>query len=180
MTKLYDSFLTQLADVYDAEKQLIKALLKLAKAAHNQELKTAFMSNRSETEEHARQLEKVFEILNEKAPGHKCKGMEGLIAECEDCIQGDFGDALLICAAQKIEHYEIAIYGCLRSWAQLLDQDEATNLLEEILDEESDADEYLTSIAMRMVNPADGETGENGAEEWETEHAARGDGSEDR
>jgi ferritin-like metal-binding protein YciE len=167
MSKLNDCFLTELADIYDAEKQLVKTLPKMAQAAEHEELKEAFESHHAETEEHVRRLEEVFELLGDKAPSQKCKGMQGLIAEMDGRISEDLGDASLICTAQKIEHYEIAAYGCLRTWAKLLDHDEAANLIEETLDEETDADEHLTSLAVQIVN----------LDARETEHAAKGDGS---
>jgi ferritin-like metal-binding protein YciE len=152
MSKLNDCFDTELADIYDAEQLLIKALQKMALAAEHEELKEAFLSHRAKTEDHVRRLEEVFEILGDKIPGQKCKAMRGLIAETDHLIEEDLGDASLVCAAQKIQHYEIASYGCLRTWAKLLDFDEAANLLEENLDEETDADEHLTSLAVQIVN----------------------------
>lgn len=169
MSKLDDCFLAELADIFDAEKQLVKALPKMAEAAEHEELKEAIMSHHSQTEEHVRRCEEVFELLGEKAPNERCKAMQGLIAEVDERIDEDLGDAALICAAQKIEHYEIASYGSLRTWAKLLDEDEAANLLEEILDEETDADEHLTSLAVQIVN----------LDARETEHAVKGDGSEE-
>jgi ferritin-like metal-binding protein YciE len=157
MSKLHDCFLAELAEIYDAEQQLTLALPKLAEAAEHEELKEAFMSHHDQTEEHVRRLEEVFEILGEKAAIRKSKAMQGLIAEVDGRIEEGLGDASLICAAQKIEHYEIAAYGCLRTWAKLLDDDESANLLEETLDEETDADEHLTSLAIQIVNMDDRE-----------------------
>jgi ferritin-like metal-binding protein YciE len=169
MSKLNDSFLTELADIYDAEKQLIKALAKMAEAAEHDELREAFTSHQDKTEEHVRRLEEVFEILGNKVSSQKCRAMQGLVGEIDGRIKAGLGDASLICASQKIEHYEIATYGCLRSWAKLLDYDEAANLLEETLDEETDADEHLTSLAVQIVN----------LDARETEHAAKGESSAD-
>jgi len=163
MNKLNECFLAELADIYDAEKQLIKALQKMAQAAEHEELKEAFMSQHDKTEEHVRRLEEVFEILENKPPTQQCKAMQGLISEIEERIEEALGDACLICGAQKIEHYEIAAYGCLRTWAQLLDLDEASNLLEETLEEETDSDEHLTSLAVQIVN----------LDDREVEHAAK-------
>jgi len=167
MNKLNDCFLAELADIYDAEKQLTKALPKMAQAAEHEELKEALLSHRDKTEEHVRRLEEVFEILGAKAPGQRCKAIQGLMAEIEGRMDEDLGDASLICAAQKIEHYEIATYGCLKTWAKLLDHDEAASLLEETLDEESDVDEHLTSIAVQIVN----------LDAREAEHAGKGGGA---
>jgi ferritin-like metal-binding protein YciE len=169
MSKLNDCFLTELAEIYDAENQLIKALPKMAEAAEHDELKEAFISHRDKTEVHVGRLEEVFELLSEKVPTQKCKAMQGLLAEIDARVGHNLGDASLICGAQKIEHYEIAAYGCLRSWAKLLDYDEASSLLEENLDEESEADEHLTSLAVQIIN----------LDARETEHAARGGGSSD-
>ena len=164
MSKLNDCFLAELGGIYDAEKQLLKALPKMAEAAEHEELEESFLSHHAETEEHIRRLEEVFELLGEKPPSQKCKAMQGLVAEIDGRMGEDLGDASLLCAAQKIEHYEIAAYGCLRSWAKLLDHDEAANLLEETLDEETDADEHLTSVAVQIVN----------LDASEAEHTAKG------
>jgi ferritin-like metal-binding protein YciE len=169
MSKLNDCFLAELADIYDAEKQLIKALPKMARAAEHEELSEAFTSHHAQTEEHVRRLDEVFELMGDKVPTQKCKAMQGLIAEIDERIDEELGDASLICGAQKVEHYEIAAYGCLRTWAKLLDHDEAANLLEETLDEESDADEHLTSLAVRIVN----------LDAREPEHATKDGGSDD-
>ncbi|MGO8701315.1 MAG: ferritin-like domain-containing protein [Limisphaerales bacterium] len=152
MSKLNDCFLAELADIYDAENQLAKALPKMAEAADHPELKEAFLAHQSKTEEHVRRMEEVFEMLGEKAEGHESKSMRALIAEGERGVTEELGDALLICVAQKIEHYEMACYGCLRAWAKLLDYDDAANLIEETLDEETDADEHLTSLAVQIIN----------------------------
>lgn len=166
MSKLRETFLEEAADIYDAEKQLIKALPKMARAAEHPELKEAFESHLSETEEHVRRLERIFEIFGNKARAKKCKAMLGLVAEGEERISDEAGDAALICAAQKVEHYEIAGYGCLRTWASLLDEEEAADLLQETFDEENAADEHLTSLAVQMINSAENEAeGEDEMEE---------------
>jgi ferritin-like metal-binding protein YciE len=171
MSKLYKCLETELAEIYDAEKQLTKTLLKLANSARHDELKSAFFSHQVRTEEHVRRLEKVFGILEIRVASRKCRAMQALIAECEARIDDDLGDAALICAAQKIEHYELATYGCLRSWAQLMDFDEAADLIEETLDDENDADEHLTALAVQIVNLDAGDPEED--EEMDIEHAAR-------
>jgi ferritin-like metal-binding protein YciE len=176
MSKLYDSFLGELADIYDAEKQLVKALPKMAQAAEHEELKEAFLTHQTQTEEHVLRLETIFDFLGEKAASRKCKAMQGLIAESSELTEEELGDATLICAAQKIEHYEIAAYGCLRSWAQFLDMDEPARILEETLDEENAADEHLTSLAVEVINLDEGESNEEEAEDENEAHHAAEDG----
>src|SRR3954465_11263819 len=115
MNKLRETFLEELQDVYDAEQQLVKALPKMAKAAENDELREGFEEHLQQTEEHVSRLEQVFEQFGEKAKAKKCKAMQGLVKEGEELISDEAGDAALICAAQKVEHYEIASYGSLKS-----------------------------------------------------------------
>ena len=160
MSKLRETFLDQLADIYNAENQLTKALPKMAKAAEHEDLKSAFESHLKETEGHIERLEKVFKSLGEKVKSKTCKAMEGLIKEGKEVIDEDEGDAALICAAQKVEHYEIAGYGSLVTWATLLGEKEATSLLKKTLDEEKAADETLTSVAEETVNPDENEEDE--------------------
>ena len=164
MSKLRETFLDELADLYDAEKQLIKALPKMAKAAEHEELKAAFETHLEETQEHVNRLEQVFRAFGSKPKGKKCKAMQGLIEEGEEIIDEEMGDAALICAAQKVEHYEIASYGCLQSWATLLEENESADLLQETLDEEKATDEKLTQTAESAINLED----ENEQEEEET------------
>ena len=166
MSDLRETFIEELKDLYDAEKQLVKALPKMAKAAKHEDLREAFEMHLHETEEHVRRLEEVFSIMGETAKGKKCKAMHGLVEEGDDLIEDEEGDAALICAAQKVEHYEIASYGSLESWARLMEQEEAANLLEETLEEEKAADEKLTEIAETTINPE-----EESASEGEEEHA---------
>jgi ferritin-like metal-binding protein YciE len=148
---LRDLYLEQLKDLYDAENQLIKALPKMAKAASTEELRNAFEEHLEQTKEQARRIETIFEGMGEKAKGQKCKGMEGLIKEGSEVIEEDMAegvkDAALIAAAQRIEHYEIAGYGCVRTYANLLGDSEAANLLEKTLEEEKEADQLLGGIA---------------------------------
>jgi len=156
MKTLKDLFLNELADMYDAEKRILKALPKMAKAATCDELKDALNSHLKETEGHVKKLEQVFECFDEKAKGETCEATVGLLAE-GDQITAEFKDspainAALICAAQKVEHYEMASYGCLHEWAELLDNDEAASLLQEILEEEQAADESLTKLARKSSN----------------------------
>ena len=171
MSQLRETFVEELKDLYDAEKQLVKALPKMAKAADHEELKAAFEDHLQETETHVERLEQVFSIFGETAKGKKCKAMQGLVEEGQDLIDEEEGDAALICAAQKVEHYEIASYGSLRTWAELLDEDEAVDLLQETLDEEKAADEKLTEIAETAANPEEAEAEAEGDEAEETETA---------
>jgi len=153
MNQLQEVFLEELADIYSAEKQLIKALPKMAKAAQEQELKDAFSEHLGETENHLERLDQIFELFGRTARAKKCKAMEALIDEGEDNIsdhEDSSGlDAVLICAAQKVEHYEIAAYGCLRTWAKIMENEQAVSLLQQTLDEEEAADEKLNGIAER-------------------------------
>ena len=152
MKTLRETFLEELADIYDAEKQLVKALPKMAKAAQNDELRQGFEEHLEQTEEHVQRVEQVFQQMNEKAKSRKCKAMAGLIEEGQDFIREKAGDAALISAAQKVEHYEIAAYGSLKSWAESLQEHEVVNLLDETLEEEKNTDEKLTEIAESVVN----------------------------
>jgi ferritin-like metal-binding protein YciE len=156
MTTLEDLFHHELKDLYNAEKQLTKALPKMAKAATNQQLKDAFETHLKETEGQIERLEKLFARLDIGARGTKCKAMEGLIEEGKDVLEAemadDVRDAALIAAAQRVEHYEMAGYGCARTYAQMLGFPEAAELLQQTLDEEGAADKKLTAIAMERVN----------------------------
>src|SRR5437868_4555434 len=163
MSDLRETFVEELKDIYDAERQLLKALPKMAKAAEHEELKEAFEAHLEETEEHVNRLEQVFKVMGESVKAKKCKAMQGLIEEGEEIIKQEEGDAALICAAQKVEHYEMASYGSLESWAKLLEEEQAVELLQETLSEEKSADEKLTGIAENTVN----------VEEREGEHAGQ-------
>jgi ferritin-like metal-binding protein YciE len=149
-------FLEELKDIYHAEKQLVQALPRLAKTAESTDLREAFASHLKETEGHVRRLEAIFKDLGQTPRGKRCKGMEGLIEEGKEILEaegeGPVIDAALIASAQRVEHYEIAAYGCLRTYAELLGYDNAANLLSETLDEEEAADEKLTSVAEGKVN----------------------------
>jgi ferritin-like metal-binding protein YciE len=157
INSLRDLFIHELKDLYSAEKQLLKALPKMAKAATNDELKAAFEEHQTQSEEHVSRLEEIFENLGESSRGEKCVAMEGLIEEGQKFLKEDIRpevlDAALIASAQRIEHYEIAGYGTARTFAELLDEDEAVELLQETLDEEKETDERLTEIAEGLVNP---------------------------
>jgi ferritin-like metal-binding protein YciE len=153
---LHELFLDELKDIYDAEQQLTKALPKMAKAAESDELRMAFESHLSETENQVQRLEQVFESLGETAKAKKCKGMNGLIKEGEEMMKElkdtSALDASLIASAQKVEHYEIASYGSLCAWAKQMGHDEAAQLLQETLDEEKAADHKLTEVAETSAN----------------------------
>src|SRR5688500_6326167 len=170
METLQELYLEQLRDIYDAENQLLKALPKMAKEATNDELKAAFEQHLEQTEEQITRLDRIFEELGEKSKGHKCKAMLGLIEEGKEMMQEDADedvmDAGLICAAQKVEHYEIATYGCLRTYAEMLGFDEQADLLQETLDEEKDTDENLTELAVSCIN-IEAEEGESEEDEEE-------------
>jgi ferritin-like metal-binding protein YciE len=174
MSSLKELFLQELADLYDAEKQLLKALPKMAKAASSEELKEGFEEHLTQTKTHVERLEQFFELFGEKAKGKKCAAMEGLVEEGEEIIKEEEAssskDAALICAAQKVEHYEIASYGCLSTWAQILQNDEAVELLDETLTEEKETDQKLTEIAESTINEeaAQGDQEEGEEEEEET------------
>lgn len=157
MSELRDTFLDELADLYDAEQQITKGLPKMEEAAESDELKEAFRSHLDETEEQVKRLDQVFELFQKEAKGKKCKAMKGLLEEADELIKENAGDAALICAAQKVEHYEIASYGSLLSWARLLGEEEAADLLEETLDEERATDERLTEIAESTINVEEAE-----------------------
>jgi len=153
---LHDAFLDELRDAYDAEKQLIKALPNLAKAAESDDLRTAFETHLEETQGHAQRLEQVFENLGEKARGKHCDGMAGIIEEGKAVLEEDFEgttlDACLIASAQRAEHYEMAAYGTLVAWARAMGHQEAVGLLEGILEEEKATDEKLTQLAESGIN----------------------------
>jgi len=170
MKTLKDLFLDGLADMYDAEQRLVKALPKMAKAATCDDLKGAILSHLEETKGHVTKLEEVFECFDEKAKGKTCEATKGLLEEGDE-IAAEFKgspaiNAALISAAQKVEHYEMASYGCLHEWAGLLGNDDAAGLLEEILEEEKAANESLTELARASSNEeALGEDHDNGSEE---------------
>lgn len=153
LRKLFED---ELKDIYWAEKALTKALTKLSKKASSDELKEALEEHQTETEEHVKKCEQVFELLDKAARGKKCEAMEGLISEADEIVssteEGVVRDAGIISACQKVEHYEIASYGTLVSFAKTLGEDEAADILAEILSEEKKADEKLTDIAESSIN----------------------------
>ena len=151
MESLRDLFVDELKDLYSAENQILKALPKMIKKASSKELKSGFEQHLKETQVHVERLEKIFEELDESPRGKKCKGMEGIIADgkelMEEDAEPDVMDAGLIGAAQHVEHYEIASYGCVRTYAELMGESEMVNLLEKTLEEEKATDEKLTALA---------------------------------
>jgi len=167
LESLDDLLQDELKDIYDAEKQITKALPKMAKKASSEELRQAFEEHLRQTEQQIERLEQVFEQLEIPARGKPCEGMKGIIREGQDMISDAEDDAtrdaLMIAAAQKVEHYEIASYGSARTWATMLGKNEVASLLEETLEEEKETDQKLTGIAESMVN----------------QEAARGEGQED-
>lgn len=154
--ELHELFLEELSDIYDAEKQLTKALPKVAKAAQSEELRSAIEQHLEETENHVSRLEQVFERLDEKPQRKTCQAMQGLVAEASELMKEKKGssalDAALIAGCQKVEHYEIATYGTLCAWAKNMGHSEELSLLEETLEEEKAADTKLTEIAESEVN----------------------------
>jgi len=153
---LHDAFLDELRDAYDAEKQLTKALPKLAKAASDPKLRQAFEAHLRETQGHVTRLEQVFERLDEKVRGKHCDGIAGIIEEGKSVMEEDFDDttmdACLIAAGQRAEHYEMAAYGTLIAWAQAMGHTEAAKLLRQTFDEEKAADKKLSGLAEGGIN----------------------------
>jgi len=152
---LRELYLDELRDLYNAENQLTKALPKMAKAANSEELRDGFRDHLEQTKGHVERLEQIFKELGEKPTGKKCKGMEGLVEEGaemidEDALEDEAKDAGLISAAQRVEHYEIAAYGCVRTYANLLGENDAAELLEETLNEEKETDQKLTKLAEKI------------------------------
>ena len=163
---LHDAFINELRDTYDAERQLTKALAKLAKAASAPELQEAFQSHLEETQGQIQRLDQVFETLEEKARGKHCDGIAGIIEEGKAIMEEDFDDATmdacLIAAGQRAEHYEMAAYGTLVAWARALGHDEAADLLQQTLDEEKAADEKLSGLAEGGINQSAADAGQTG------------------
>ena len=163
-----------LKDIYYAEKQLVKALNKMSKAAENEELKQAFETHKAETEEQIARLEEAFEELGMRAVGKKCPAMDGLVEEGAEAIEefekGSARDAALIVSAQKVEHYEIAAYGSLRAFAATLGYTTCEQIFEEILEQESNTDEILNQVA-QTVNELAAQEDERMVDEEEMEEA---------
>ena len=156
LDSLHDLYVNELKDLYSAENQLLKALPKMAKAATTPDLKAAFEEHLEVTRGQVERLDRVFEGLGVRPKGKKCKAMEGLIEEGKEVMDEEGEDAVidaaLIAAAQRVEHYEMAGYGCVRTFAKLLGYDAAARLLQETLDEEGEADKKLTELAETGIN----------------------------
>lgn len=151
-------YVDELRDLYNSEQQLIKALPKMAKAANSDALRKGFESHLEQTKGHAARLEQVLSGLGEPVKGKKCKGMAGIVAEGGEMMSEDFEgalmDAALISAAQRVEHYEIAAYGAVHAYAQLMGEGEAASLLQETLDEEKETDQKLTELSEQINSEA--------------------------
>jgi ferritin-like metal-binding protein YciE len=156
LNTLNDLYVHELKDLYSAEKQILKALPQMAKAATSAELKQAFVDHLEETKIHITRLEEVLEMAGAGTRGPKCKGMEGLLEEGKGMIEeeadAEVRDAGLIAAAQRVEHYEMAGYGCVRTYAKLLGHKQASKILQTTLDEEGNADKKLTQLAESVIN----------------------------
>ena len=156
LDSLHELYVEELKDLYNAENQLLKALPKMVKAATHPELKNAFKEHLEVTRNQIARLETIFEKLEESPKGKKCKAMEGLVAEASETIAEEgvaaVKDAALIASAQRVEHYEMAGYGCVRTFAKLLGYDDAVELLQTTLDEEGAADKALTELAETIIN----------------------------
>jgi len=167
-------YIDELRDLYNAETQLVKALPKMAKASSNSELRQGFEEHLRQTSEHVSRLEQIFDMLEEKPTGKKCLGMDGLVKEASETMKEDYEgavmDAAIIGAAQRVEHYEIAGYGTVRTLAELLKEDEHLSLLEQTLNEEKQTDDKLTRLA-ETINPQaaglEGKQEEGGEEQTE-------------
>ena len=170
LNSLDDLLVHELQDIYNAENQILKALPKMIKAASNPELQSAFEEHLEQTEGQVERLDQVFKLLGVPAKGKKCEGMAGLIEEGKKVMEEDAEtsvmDAALIAAAQKIEHYEIASYGCLCTYAEMLGYDQVHELLGQNLDEEETTDQKLTALAENVINQ---EAEDAGEEEEEVE-----------
>ena len=156
LESLQDLYLEQLRDLHSAERQIIEALPKMIEKASHPELRRGFEMHLRQTEEQLRRLEQIGKRLDQDLGGHKCKGMEGLIEEGEELMEeradSDVLDAALIAAAQRVEHYEMAGYGCARTYARLLGLEDDARTLQQTLDEEGETDHKLTELAERVVN----------------------------
>ena len=156
LDSLQELYVEELRDIYNAEQQILKALPKMAKVASHRELQRAFTQHEKQTQRQVQRLERIFKELGERPTGKKCKGMEGLIAEGQELMkekpEPEVLDAGLISAAQRVEHYEIAAYGTVRTWASRLGFERQAQLLQETLDEEGETDKRLTALAESSIN----------------------------
>jgi len=172
---LHDAFLDELRDAYGAEKQVTKALKKMIKAANSSELRTAFEDHLEETAGQIQRLEEVFASLDEKVKGKHCDGVAGIIEEGASVMEEDFDDetmdACLIASGQRVEHYEMAAYGTLVAWAEVLGHAEAVDLLQQNLDEEKAADKKLTALAEGGINQEAADAGQSGQDDEDEDEA---------
>ena len=175
---LQELYVEQLRDLYSAENQLVKALPKMVKAAQSEALRRGFEQHLAQTKGHVDRLEQIFSAMDKSPKGSKCAGMEGLVEEGEEVIREQSGsDALdsgLIASAQRVEHYEIAGYGTVRTFAELLGEEEAVNLLQQTLDEEKETDEKLTELAKQVNAQAMNSGGKSEMDEEGAESMRRG------
>jgi ferritin-like metal-binding protein YciE len=177
--RLKHLYVEELKDLYSAESQMVKALPKMVKAATSEELRAGFQKHLEQTRGHVARLEEIFKALGESPKGKKCKGMEGLIKEGGEMMAEDLApeelDAGLISAAQRVEHYEIAGYGCVSTYANLLGEDQAVSLLRQTLEEEKETDENLTQLAsninLEAANSEESGEGHNGSRKTRTARA---------
>ncbi len=182
LESLQDLYLEQLRDLHSAEQQILEALPEMIEQTEHPELRRAFETHLRETEEQLRRLQQIGERIGEPLSGHHCKGMEGLLEEGEELLEeradSDVLDAALIAAAQRVEHYEMAAYGCARTYARLLGFEEDARILQRSLDEEGKTDHLLTELAVRVVN-IEAMMGEGAGEEREILRSVqRGDDAE--
>ncbi|MDQ6736970.1 MAG: ferritin-like domain-containing protein [Gemmatimonadota bacterium] len=156
MDSLYELYVDELKDLYSAENQILKALPRMIRVATHKQLKQGFTKHEKQTRQHVKRLEQICRSIGEKPTGKKCVGMEGLLKEGAELIkekpEPDVLDAGLISAAQHVEHYEMAGYGTVRTWAQLLGYEDHVRLLQQTLDEERETDEALTELAESSIN----------------------------
>jgi ferritin-like metal-binding protein YciE len=156
INSLQELYITELKDLYDGEHRIIKALPKMAEAANSPDLRNAFQKHLEQTRGHVDRLEQIFQMMNEAPKGQKCKGLEGIIDEGENMMDADappaVGDAALIASGQRVEHYEIAAYGTVRTYARRLGYPEHAQLLDKTLQEEGETDKLLTSLAESYIN----------------------------
>jgi len=154
LESLHELYTKELHDMYDAENQIVKALPKLVESSKSTQLRNALSQHLEQTRGHVQRLERILRMHNEDVKGEKCKGLEGIIDEGKDIIKHDENpdarDAGIVAGAQKVEHYEMASYGSLRTWAQQMGHTEAAQLLQQTLDEEKEADKKLTEIAQQL------------------------------
>jgi ferritin-like metal-binding protein YciE len=173
---LKELYIEELRDIYNAENQLVKALPKMAKAASSDELRQGFEDHLEQTKGHVQRLEQIFEALDESPKGKKCAGMEGLVKEGSEVMGEDYEDALmdaaLIGAAQRVEHYEIAAYGTVVEFANILGESEHVSLLQETLEEEKETDEKLTELAKQINTEANEGSAEEEEEQEQDEEAS--------